>query len=294
MSKPHPFLRNCISFLWIIYCGAAFASTALDAIALQQDYRTMEEGLLHSPLQRPLILRSQESAEHLSGDLYASVEYGMAALSVATGNTQRWCEIMLLLSNTKACRSSNSNSTSQKNSLSVAVSSSKSADAAGATTTEFQLDNHTVDGEYLDSGISAKDGPMGTQDIIMRLQAVPISPTRSFVHLHYSYNTHWLGRVAMQAYLQTLGRGKVGFTLTSTADASTPTYIGGPRSVIERNTMRYFLGLDCALASADQEPPQRFNAMVGCWYSQIEKYPLQLHEMPRAEYLQMKASQYQR
>jgi len=34
--------------------------------------------------------------------------------------------------------------------------------------------------------------------------------------------------------------------------------------------------------------------MVGCWYDQIEKYPLQLHEMPRSEYLQMKASQYQR
>ena len=113
----------------------------------------------------------------------------------------------------------------------------------------------------------------------MRLQAVALSPSRSFLHLHYSYNTQWLGRLAMQAYLQTLGRGKVGFTQIS--DTDTPSFIAGPRSVIERNTMRYFLGLDCALATAPG--PQRFNTMVGCWYDQIEKYPLQLHEMPRSE-----------
>ena len=287
---PYLFTRYCFRFFWIIYCSATLAATVPEALALQQDYRAMEESLSHSPLQRPLILRSQESAEHLSGDLYASVEYSIAALGAATASAQRWCEIMLLLSNTKACRTSNS----PKNSLWVSVSSSKSADTVGATTTEFQLEIRSPDSEYLDTGISAKEGPMGTQDISMRLQAVPISPSRSFVHLHYSYNTRWLGRVAMQAYLQTLGRGKVGFTEVPGTDTSTPGYIDGPRSVIERNTMRYFLGLDCALASAPQDAAQRFNAMVACWYSQIEKYPLQLHEMPRGEYLQMKAAQYQR
>ena len=250
----------------------------------------MEEALSHSPLKRPLLLQSQEAAEHLSGDLYASVEYGIAALDAATGNTERWCEIMLLLSNTKACKTS----ANQKDSLWVSVSSSKGADTTGATTTEFELDANAVHGEYLDNGISAKDGPLGTQDIRMRLQAVALSPKRSFLHLHYSYNTHWLGRLAMQAYLQTLGRGKVGFSQTAGADTSPAELIGGPRSVIERNTMRYFLGLDCALSTAATEGAPRFNSMVGCWYDRIEQYPLQLHEMPRSEYLQMKASQYQR
>lgn len=284
MSIPSPYSRLCVWLCFFLYCSATRAEP--EAAVLQQGYRTMEESLSHSPLQRPVILNSQEAAEHLSGDLYASVEYSIAALGVATGNADRWCEIMLLLSNTKACRTH----ANQKNSLWVSVSSSKGADTAGATTTEFQLDVRASDGEYLDSGISAKVGPLGTQDIQMRLQAVALSPSRSFLHLHYSYNTQWLGRLAMQAYLQTLGRGKVGFTQIS--DTDTPSFIAGPRSVIERNTMRYFLGLDCALATAPG--PQRFNTMVGCWYDQIEKYPLQLHEMPRSEYLQMKASQYQR
>jgi hypothetical protein len=34
--------------------------------------------------------------------------------------------------------------------------------------------------------------------------------------------------------------------------------------------------------------------MAGCWYGQVEKYPLQLHEMQHHEYLVMKAAQYQR
>jgi hypothetical protein len=32
--------------------------------------------------------------------------------------------------------------------------------------------------------------------------------------------------------------------------------------------------------------------MADCWYGQVEKYPLQLHEMQRSEYLPMKAAQY--
>jgi hypothetical protein len=259
-------------------------------LELQQGYRTMEEGLMRSPLKRPVSLGSQESAEYLGGDLYATVDYSLAALSAAAGNTQRWCEIMLLLSNTKACRVS----PAPKNTMQVFVSSSKSADATGATATEFHLAVQATDKEYFEAAITAKDGPMGTQDIRMQLQAIPLTPTHSFLRLHYSYNTHWLGRVAMQTYLQTLGRGKVGFTLAPDSTSGTPVYIGGARAVIERNTMRYFLGLDCALASAQQEAPQRFSAMAECWYGQVEKYPLQLHEMQRAEYLQMKAAQYQR
>jgi hypothetical protein len=250
----------------------------------------MEEALLHSPLKRPALIASEESSGHLSGDLYASVDYSLATLGIAAASAERWCEISLLLSNTKACQVSHSD----PHTLQVSISSSKTVDAADATTTEFHLNTRAPDSEYMEASMSAPNGPLGTQDISLRLQAVPISPTRSFLHLHYSYNTHWLGRLAMQAYLQTLGRGKVGFTPVSGTETNTPTYIEGARAVIERNTVRYFLGLECEMAFAQQEAPQRFQSVLACWYGQIEKYPLQLHEMPRAEYLQMKAAQYQR
>ena len=169
------------------------------------------------------------------------------------------------------------------------ASSSKTADTAGAEETSFVLSLQTAEPDYLDATLLAATGPAGTRDITLRVQAVPLSASRSFVHLHYSYNTQWLGRIAMQAYLQTLGRGKLGFT---PAPDTASGYIAGARAVIERNTVRYFLGLDCALASAAHEAPERFGNMAACWYGAVEQYPLQLHEMARSEYLAIKKAQY--
>ena len=43
------------------------------------------------------------------------------------------------------------------------------------------------------------------------------------------------GLIAMQTYLATIGRGKVGFTQTHQAPSTTPDYISGMRGVVERN-----------------------------------------------------------
>lgn len=278
-------------FMAFIFCSAAFSNTLPEVLLLQQSFHNKEESLNRNTLQRPVQISSQESAEHLSGDLYATVEYGIATIQIAAASSERWCEIMLLLSNTLGC---GANAGDKNNQLQVIISSSKTADPTGTTPTEFQLKIANATSDYVNAALLANTGPMGTQNISLRLEAIPLSATRSFVHLHYSYDTHWMGNIAMQAYLQTKGRGKVGFTAVPGADASTTAYIGGTRGVIERNTMRYFLGLDCALALSTEQAPQRFKSMAQCWYGQVEKYPLQLHEMQRTEYLDMKALEYRK
>ena len=250
----------------------------------------MEESLLHSTLPRPLKISSQETIEHLSSDLFATVEYDMATVNSAAISSERWCEVMLLLSNSKACEAK---SDKDNDRLKVIIGSSKTSETSGATPTEFKLRVQSATPDYLDAALVAKAGPMGTSNISLRLQAIPLTGTRSFVHLHYAYDTQWLGRMAMQMYLQAMGRGKVGFTSISGTNASA-TYIDGARGVIERNTMRYFLGFDCALAFNIQPTPQRFSSMAQCWYEQVDKYPMQLHEMQRTDYLQMKADEYRR
>ena len=286
-SKPTRYI-GCVTA--ILFCSAALAITPPDALALQGSYRSIKENLLQSNLLRPLQITSQESAAHLSGDLFATVEYDMTLINVAASSTERWCEVMLLLSNSHGCHVTPSNN---NDILEVSISSSKTADMTGATPTTFQLQVRSTTADYLDAALVAIEGPMGTRNISLRLQAIPLTATRSFVHLHYAYDTQWLGRMAMQAYLQTAGRGKVGFTPTADVSSSSP-YISGARGVIERNTMRYFLGFDCALAFNAQKSLQRFSSMAQCWYGQVEQYPVQLHEMQRTEYLNMKAAQYQR
>jgi hypothetical protein len=248
----------------------------------------MEESLLQSTLLRPLKISSQETIEHLSSDLFAVVEYDMATVNSAAISSERWCEVMLLLSNSKACEAK---SDKVNDTLNVIISSSKTADSSGATPTEFKLRVQSATQDYLDAALVANTGPMGTSNISLRLQAIPLTGSRSFVHLHYAYDTQWLGRMAMQTYLQTMGRGKVGFTSVNGENVRAK-YIDGARGVIERNTMRYFLGFDCALAFNIQPTSQRFSSMAKCWYEQVEKYPVQLHEMQRNEYLHMKADEY--
>jgi hypothetical protein len=287
--------------LWLVsICGLTMSGPACaaptEAESLLQTYHALEDGLQRSPLKRTALLASSESAEHLSGDLHAVVAHSFLNLKAIATSPDRWCEIILLLSNTKACHvngGSTINGAGAVTTLNVLASSSKTADTSGASTTDFQFVLRRVDPEYLNVELMAASGPMGTSDIQLQLQAVQLGASRTFLKLHYSYTTQWMGRVAMQAYLQTLGRGKIGFTRQAESDAW-PQYIGGARGVIERNTMRYFLGLDCALASSGLEPPARFNEIASCWYGAVETYPAQLHEMQRTEYLPMKAAEYLR
>ena len=49
--------------------------------------------------------------------------------------------------------------------------------------------------------------------------------------------------LAEKAYFATLGRGKVGFTVTGTDQNGKALYIGGPRGAIERNAVRYYFAI---------------------------------------------------
>jgi hypothetical protein len=122
------------------------------------------------------------------------------------------------------------------------------------------------------------------------LEAVPLGAGKSFVHLAYSYAYGTAARLAMKAYLGTLGSGKVGFT-RSGAGTSVAEPIGGVRGVVERNTMRYYLAIDAFL---DAPKPEQLDRRLAAWFDATEQYARQLHETERADYLAMKKSEYRR
>ena len=102
------------------------------------------------------------------------------------------------------------------------------------------------------------------------------------------------GRVAMQAYLNTVGRNKVGFTVTGREADGAPRYIDGMRGVVERNTMRYYAAIEAYLGALSTPPQARVEKSMRDWFTAVEGYPRQLHEMERAEYLDMKRKEYSR
>lgn len=73
-----------------------------------------------------------------------------------------------------------------------------------------------------------------------------------------------------------------------------PAYIGGVRGLIERNTMRYYLAIDSFIGAERALPAAQFESRLQNWFTATERYPQQLHEMDRGEYLDMKRAEYLR
>jgi len=99
---------------------------------------------------------------------------------------------------------------------------------------------------------------------------------------------------AMNLYLGTVGRDKVGFTRTQAAGNDDAAFVGGMRGVVERNTMRYYLAIDAYLDSLAAPPQQQVDRRLQAWFDATEKYPRQLHEVERDAYLKMKRGEVER
>ena len=100
--------------------------------------------------------------------------------------------------------------------------------------------------------------------------------------------------MAMDGYLATLGRNKVGFTITGQAHDGKPVHMGNVRGVVERNTMRYYLAVEAYLGALGLPPAEQSERRMRDWYASIERYPVQLHELERNQYLEMKRKEIQR
>ena len=130
--------------------------------------------------------------------------------------------------------------------------------------------------------LNAPDGPLGTSDYLITLEATAIDAEHSFIRFEYRYRFGYIGKLAMQTYLATLGRNKVGFTVTGTDDNDEPIYIKGLQGVIERNVMRYIFAIESVLEA--KQRTSRFQH----WYNHIEEHPRQLVELTREDYLDNK------
>jgi hypothetical protein len=128
----------------------------------------------------------------------------------------------------------------------------------------------------------------------MVLAAIPVDKDRTFIHFSYAYGFGTMGRVAMQLYLGTTGRDKVGFTVAGTQPDGQPLHVGGMRGVVERNSMRYYLAIEAFLGSLSAPPQAQLEKRLRDWHAASERYPRQLHEIGQAEYLEMKRKEHAR
>jgi hypothetical protein len=266
----------------------AAPAQAQDAASLAAHHVALRDALAHSAFERPLVLESSEAAGALKGDIYARVDQPFARLASAMQGIDHWCEILTLHLNVKHCSASAAGPDAQ---LSVLVGSKSDQSLADAYRFEFGYKVAAREADYLQVALEAAEGPLGTSHYRIVLEATPIDGQHSFLRLSYAYDQGPAARLAMQAYLATAGRGKVGFSIVGRQPNGAPIFIGNLRGVIERNTMRYYLAIEAYLGALSLPPAQRFERRLADWHAGIERYPLQLHELALDEYLDIKRAQ---
>lgn len=290
----HKFVySNLLKFMMLI-CTTSVANAALSvsdhADNLRVKYASLGEQLRLNQFKRPLVLDSAETPNSLKGDIYAIVDFPFDAVSAGLNNPDHWCDVMLLHINTKYCHSQTGASGTT---LSVNVGKKTPEELADAPRVEFKYSVAAATPGYLEIQLNAKNGPLGTSDYRILLEAVALPNAKTFLHMTYSYDMNFAARLAMQTYLGTIGRDKVGFTVTGQTDGQ-PDYVDGVRGVVERNTMRYYLAIDSFLGAAHTAPAAQLEKRLQSWFTAVERYPRQLHEMDRSAYLEMKHAEHLR
>lgn len=282
---------SCLLLILIagVACPAVSASDPVSS--LRAKYDSLQKPLRQNQFKRPLVLDSVETPNYLKGDIYAIVDYPFGVVYAGLNNPDHWCDVLLLHINTKYCHAVVGSSGTT---LRVNIGKKTPQDLDDVARVEFAYSVAVATPEYLEIILNARDGPLGTSDYRIHLEAVALPNAKTFLHLTYSYAVNLVGRMAMQAYLGTIGSGKVGFTVIGRRADGQPEFVGGVRGVVERNTMRYYLAIDTFLGSAHAAPAVQFEARLQRWFTAVEQYPRQLHEMERGAYLEMKRAEYLR
>ena len=280
-----------LSLACLLLSASVVSMAQSGAAALRASYTAMAEQLRENQFGRPLVLDSAESPDNLNGDIYAVVEHPFASVSAALDEPAEWCDVLILHLNTKYCGVTKK---AQGTEISMAVGKKFNQPLPDAYRVDFGWQPVAATADYLEIQMQAPNGPLGTNNYRIVLQAVPVDGGRTFLHLRYSYGYGFAGRMAMKAYLATAGSDKVGFTVTGKDSSGKPQFIGGVRGVVERNTMRYYLAIDAYLSALSTPASGRLDKRLQTWFNGTERYARQLHEMERSEYLEMKHAEYQR
>ena len=283
--------RRLLEVLLFCVLSTVPVAQAQDAASLKARHAALRGPLASNQFKRPLYLESTEKSGDLRGDIYARVEQPYAVIGAALQDMNHWCDILMLHLNVKSCRAS---SPRAGDTLSLNIGRKFDQPLADAYLFEFLYKVEASGPDYLQVALNAEKGPLGTSHYRIMLEAVALDAQSSFLHMSYSYASGMAARMATYVYLATTGRDKVGFSIVGHQANGQPVFIRSTRGVVERNSMRCYLAIEAYLGALSAPSTEQLEKRLNDWYAGIERYPVQLHEMERAAYLDMKHKEIQR
>ncbi|MBU6270400.1 MAG: hypothetical protein KGQ67_03770 [Betaproteobacteria bacterium] len=238
---------------------------------------------------RALWLVSREEGDTLRGDIHAISPTPYDEVRQALRRASAWCELLILHLNVKFCRAEGS---AGEESLVVGLGRKFEQPLGDAHWIRLAFRQQESSDRRFAVGLQAAEGPLGTRNYRIALEAAPQGERETLLHVTYAYQSSWTARAAMQVYLATAGSDKVGFSREG-AGAAAP-LVGGMRGSLERNAMRYYLAIEAWLGTLGLAPAERQHRALEEWFSATERYPRQLQEVTRKEYIAMKTREIQR
>ena len=255
--------------------------------------------------QRPVYLQSTETAQRLEGEVLALIEHPLQTVRTALAQAPAWCDILILHLNVKYCRVvREAGAAATPQTLEVGLGRKFDEPLSSAHWLHFGFRAGTAAGEAGPRGsgveLHAAEGPLDTRDIRIHVNTAAAGEGRTLLQLRYTYAQGPAARWALQLYLGTVGRQKVGFSLVPDRSdrsdrserpapanaASKP--VAGVRGLLERNTVRYYLAVDAYLDALALPPAQQLERRLLDWFAATERHPVQLRELDWETYVQMK------
>ena len=259
-----------------------------DRDILSDTYQHSKSRLSASSFGIPLFLDSFELEKRVHVDVYGIFDYSFGSIVTALKVPANWCEIVTLHPNVKAC-------TYQERSgdwlLTFYLGRKYYQPPEEADPVVYRYQNVFRQEGYLDIILIADAGPFGTEDHRMRFEALPLVGRKTFVHVSYSYSDTVALRLAQKIYFATLGKSKVGFTVTGTDRHDKPVLISGPRGALERNAVRYYFAIKTFMDTYRYPEEGRFKMRLSQWYDLTSHYRKQLFDLDKNEYLTYKTNE---
>lgn len=261
------------------------ATPATDAAALLGKRAEFQAQLQTRPFGEPLVLVSREDGKRLEGDVYAELAQPFARVGTVLSAGESVCGLLFLHLNVRSCQASPAASGEQ---LTVAAGPKQGANAASVYSMVYTLRVESRSADYLRVTLAAASGPLSTSDYRLVFEATPLDDQRTFLHFGYTYTISSLARMAMNLYLATAGRTKIGFTVMGNDAEGRAQYVQGERGSLERNAMRNYLALQAYTSVQTGTPQAQTEARLRAWFALTERHAAQLHELDLDQYLQEK------
>ena len=291
-SKLSTFFLFMVAAMMLFSAGTASAVVKprqSEAILLDS-YQKNKALMASSSFGVPLFLESFERNDRVHVDVYGIFDYAFGSVANVLKIPGNWCDIVSLHPNIKACTYS---AEADAGVLTFYIGRKVYQPPEETRQVIYHFKNVMQQPGYLDILLRAEAGPFGTEDHRMRFEALPLDGGRTFVHVSYEYSDSMALRLAGKAYFSTLGRGKLGFTVTGTDVDGKNIYIGGPRGAIERNAVRYYFAIQSFMNTLNSPEKNRFSMRISNWYDLTTRYRTQLFDLDKKDYLTFKTREHQ-